>query len=114
MEFLILAVSSISFLISVFFFVYFFVHLKTISKNLSKYSADLHLFAKVQKENTQKVASLLQKFFVVSQTPTPNDVDEEKKDEVIFDEQNILRLPPDVKFDVEGGDGNTPPGYVEM
>ncbi len=67
-------------------------------------------YAKVQKENTQKLIDILQQSFIPTPKPVKNDIDT-KDDTIEFSENNPIDLGKDVKFDVEGGDTQTPPGY---
>ncbi len=44
---------------------------------------------------------------------SPNQVIPDNSDTVAFDENHPLDLPKNVKFEVEGGDTVTPPGFEE-
>jgi len=45
--------------------------------------------------------------------PSANDPSLTKNVEENFQEENFLNIPPNVKFEIEGGDSNVPPGYTE-
>lgn len=44
--------------------------------------------------------------------PATNEATKKDNNNVELNEQNMLNIPPDVKFEVEGGDENIPPGYT--
>lgn len=49
---------------------------------------------------------------IPADAPVPNQLGEDEND-VEFNEQNFSSLPKDVKVNVEGGDVHTPPGFEE-
>lgn len=73
-------------------------------------SEEIKSYARIQKENTEKLISILDKTFVPLPKPTKNNI-ETKDDSIEFSENNPLELKKDIKFQVEGGDSIIPPGY---
>lgn len=45
--------------------------------------------------------------------PATNEASAEEANDIELNEQNLTNLPSDVKFTVEGGDTNVPPGFEE-
>lgn len=50
---------------------------------------------------------------VYADKPVKNDVMEQDLNDIEFSEQSFATLPKDLKFEVEGGDSATPPGFEE-
>lgn len=75
-----------------------------------KTAEKIESYAKIQKDNTEKLIGILEKTFVPDPKPVKNDID--TKDETIeFSESNPIDLSKDLKFEVEGGDSQIPSGY---
>lgn len=92
----------------------YFTH--KISKLFSTYRSETLKFSATQKENTEKLANLLNRLFITSEPKIksePNEVSKISPDEIEFAEENFMKLPNDLKFEVEGGDTSIPPGYKQ-
>ena len=85
------------------------------AKLFAQYRIETFKFSETQKQNTETLVNLLNKLFVSPENQVksePNEVTKASIAEFEFSEQNPLKLPKDVKFEVEGGESFIPPGYT--
>ena len=115
MEYILSALLILGFIISVYLQQYFFKKLKSkVFKDNKEISDKISAYHNIQSQNTVKLTNLLQKIFVTtSDEKIPNEVTKSNTEEIEFSEQNMFTLPKDLKFEIEGGDGNLPLGFKE-
>jgi len=61
-------------------------------------------------ENIGNVNSFIQQMFVPADRPAPNTTNQPDST-IEFSEHTMMDIPKDVKFEVEGGDSQVPPGF---
>lgn len=114
MEFLVLITIGLATLINAYIIYYFSSKIiKVIKKELRTYSQEVSFYSKIQKQNTEKLISLLDKTFIPTVESSPNEASKEDVDEIEFSEITPFDIPKELKLEMEGGDSTIPPGYTE-
>lgn len=83
---------------------------------LKQVSQKITFYHEIAEKQNADLIRLLQTVFITPPNTVSNEPNEAVKtqnDGVDFSEQEPLDLPSDVKFEIEGGDANVPPGYTE-
>lgn len=70
------------------------------------YQNQLKILERLEKQESKRIFSLPKS--------TPNNIAEQGDVQIIFDENNPLDLPKDIKVEIEGGDAVTPPGFEQV
>ena len=110
MENILLVIAIVnSFLLAVLFIWNF---IDTTKKDIKKLSDLVTQFATIQKQNTTKLIDLMQHPFEPVISKEPNSVMEKEDNLLNLDENIPVIIPSDVKFEVEGGDTQIPPGFT--
>lgn len=100
--------SAITFLICRYFFA-------SIDKKNGETTTVMNGFSNAYKNLFSEVKKLhdrIDGIFVVDK-PSPNEATQAAPEDDQLNENSIVNVPKDLKFEVEGGDSQVPPGYIE-